>query len=84
MSDDSTNFLKQRLENIHDPFSNFIHAQATTSWFLLIATITALWWANSNYSSSYQNLVHISIGFNVGEYLLHTSLKYIINDGLSN
>ncbi|WP_434926299.1 Na+/H+ antiporter NhaA [Shewanella sp. HL-SH2] len=81
MTDDSKNALQRGLENIQDPFSSFIRAQATTSWFLLLATIIALWWANSEYYSSYQNLTHTSIGFFLGGYKLETSLNHIINDG---
>ncbi|WP_019529718.1 Na+/H+ antiporter NhaA [Dasania marina] len=82
MADDSKNTLRRGLENIHDPFSSFIRAQTTSSLFLLIATITALWWANSDYSSTYQNLIHTPIGFFMGEFELRASLKHIINDGL--
>jgi NhaA family Na+:H+ antiporter len=82
MTDDSNNVLQRGLENLQDPFSGFIRAQTTTSWFLLLATIVALWWANSDYSSVYQNLTHTSIGFFLGDFSLHTSLKHIINDGL--
>lgn len=82
MTHDSNNVLQRGLENIHDPFSSFIRAQTTTSWFLLLATIVALWWANSDYYSTYQNLTHTSIGFFLGDFELHASLKHIINDGL--
>ena len=82
MTDDSKNVLQRGLENIHDPFSNFIRAQTTSSLFLLVATIVALWWANSDYSSTYQNLTHTSIGFFLGDFKLQASLKHIINDGL--
>jgi NhaA family Na+:H+ antiporter len=82
MANDSKNVLQRGLENIHHPFSNFIRAQTTSSLFLLIATIVALWWANSAYSSTYQNLIHTPIGFYVGEFELRASLKHIINDGL--
>lgn len=82
MTNESNNVLQRGLENIHDPFSSFIRAQTTTSWFLLLATIVALWWANSDYYSTYQNLNHTSIGFFLGDFKLHASLKHIINDGL--
>ncbi|OIO66338.1 MAG: Na+/H+ antiporter NhaA [Zetaproteobacteria bacterium CG02_land_8_20_14_3_00_50_9] len=82
MANDARNLLQRGLENIHHPFSNFIHAQRTSSLFLLLATIVALWWANSAFSSTYQNLVHTPIGFYVGEFELQASLKHIINDGL--
>ncbi len=82
MASNPDNVLQQGLENIHKPFSRFIRAQKTTSWLLLLATLVALWWANSAYYSSYQSLTHISIGLFLGDYSLHASLKHIINDGL--
>jgi NhaA family Na+:H+ antiporter len=74
--------LQRGLEKIHVPFSNFIRAQTTSSVFLLIATITALWWANSAYSLFYQDLVNTPIGFFIGDFELRASFKHIINDGL--
>lgn len=82
MTNDSDNLLQRGLENVHDPFSSFIRAQTTTSWFLLLATVVALWWANSNYYSTYQNLTHTSVGFFLGNFELHAPLKHIINSGL--
>jgi len=82
MTDDSKNALQRGLENIQDPFSNFIRAQTTISWFLLLATVLALWWANSNYSSTYQDLTETPIGLFLGDFKLHASLKHVINDGL--
>lgn len=82
MTDDSKNVLKQGLENIQDPFSSFIRAQTTISWLLLLATVLALWWANSEYSSTYQNLIQTPIGFFLGDFKLQASLKHIVNDGL--
>ncbi|MDF1529542.1 MAG: Na+/H+ antiporter NhaA [Sedimenticola sp.] len=82
MTNDAKNVLQRGLENIHDPFSNFIRAQTTSSLFLLLSTIAALWWANSVYSSTYLNLVHTPIGIFWGDFELRASLKHIINDGL--
>jgi len=82
MTNDTKNGLQRSLETIHHPFSDFIHAQTTSSLFLLIATGVALWWANSDYSTTYLNLIHTPIGFFVGGFELHASLKHIINDGL--
>jgi len=82
MSDDTNNILQRGLNNIQSPFSNFIRAQTTSSLFLLVATIVALWWANSDYVSTYLNLVHTPVGFFVGDIELQASLKHIINDGL--
>jgi NhaA family Na+:H+ antiporter len=82
MTNDSKNIFQRGLENMHDPFSSFIRAQTTSSLLLLLSTIVALWWANSEYSSTYLNLVHTPIGFYLGDFELRTSLKHIINDGL--
>ena len=82
MTNDSKNVLQRGLENINDPFSSFIRAQTTSSLFLLLSTIVALWWANSVYSSTYVNLVHTPIGIFLGDFELRASLKHIINDGL--
>ncbi len=82
MTDGARNTLQRGLENMHDPFSRFIRAQTTSSLFLLLTTIVALWWANSVYSSTYLNLVHTPIGLFLGDSELRASLKHIINDGL--
>jgi NhaA family Na+:H+ antiporter len=82
MTTNSKTALQRGLERIQYPFSSFIRAQATISWLLLLATVLALWWANSDYYSTYQNLTHTPVGFFLGDFRLQTSLKYVINDGL--
>jgi NhaA family Na+:H+ antiporter len=82
MANESKNILQRSLEYMHEPFSSFIRAQTTSSLFLLLSTIVALWWANSIYSSTYLNLVHTPIGVFLGDFEFRASLKHIINDGL--
>ncbi|MBA6390673.1 Na+/H+ antiporter NhaA [Colwellia sp. BRX10-3] len=82
MTNDSKNALERGLNNIQPQFSSFIRAQTTSSLFLLLSTIVALWWANSIYSASYVNLVHTPIGLIFGDFEFKASLKHIINDGL--
>ena len=82
MSDDAENALQQGLENIQRPISSFIRAQSTISWFLLFTTVLALWWANSEYSATYQNLTETSIRLYLGDFNMQASIKHIINDGL--
>ncbi|MFT5636673.1 MAG: NhaA family Na+:H+ antiporter [Cognaticolwellia sp.] len=82
MINDSKNALERGLDNIQPQFSSFIRAQTTSSLFLLLSTIVALWWANSIYSASYVNLVHTPIGLIFGDFEFKASLKHIINDGL--
>lgn len=82
MTDDLKHVLQRGLENIQHPFSSFIRAQTTSSLFLLLATVVALWWANSDYATSYQNLIHTDIGLFMGDFQLYASFKHIMNDGL--
>jgi len=82
MTDESSNLLQHGLKNIKSLFTSFIRTQATASWFLLGATLLALWWANSEYASTYENMLDASIGFFLGDFKLHTSLKHLVNDGL--
>jgi NhaA family Na+:H+ antiporter len=82
MANEYKNILQRSLEYMHEPFSSFIRAQTTSSLFLLLSTIVALWWANSIYSSTYLNLVHTPIGVFLGDFEFRASLKHIINDGL--
>ena len=48
MSDNDKNVLERGLENIQPQLSSFIRAQTTSSLFLLMSTIVALWWAILN------------------------------------
>lgn len=81
-SNHANNVLQRGLENIKPPLSSFIRAQTTASFFLLVSTIVALWWANSIYAATYVNLVHTPIGLFFGDFEFKASLKHIINDGL--
>ncbi|TKB47437.1 Na+/H+ antiporter NhaA [Thalassotalea mangrovi] len=82
MQDNSPNPIEKHFKSIHYPVSQFIRAQTTASAMLLLATLVALWWANSGYASTYQHLVHKPIGIILGDTNLQASLKHVINDGL--
>lgn len=49
---------------------------------LLIATATALFWANSEYSESYDHMLHMRSSISFGGLTLTKSLHHLINDGL--
>lgn len=42
-ADGQRNLLDRVLERAREQFSNFAHAQATSSWFMLIAAVLALY-----------------------------------------
>ena len=50
--------------------------------FLVIGTIAALWMANSAYGDQYANLVHIHIGFALGNLHFDQSIQHFVNDAL--
>lgn len=63
-------------------FEDFAHSEATGSVLLLIATIIALLWANSQWAELYESILHAKIGIAVGNAVYTLSLHQIINDGL--
>lgn len=63
--------------------TRFINEQTIGGIILIIATIIALYWSNSSFYESYQNLWHnYKIGFVWGEINMIGSLHHWINDGL--
>ncbi len=63
-------------------FERFLHSQSSSSIVLILATLTAVIWANSPWADIYQKLSHLDIGtyFNGREY--HLSLDHWVKDGL--
>jgi len=62
--------------------ARFFKSEATGSILLLIATVTALTWANSPWSGSYFRLLDTKIGFSWGDSKFVLSWDHWINDGL--
>ena len=67
---------------IISPFQKFVKIESFSGILLLIATITALIWANSLYGESYQSLWQYKIGFTTENFELNKPLILWINDGL--
>ncbi|HEB70924.1 MAG TPA: Na+/H+ antiporter NhaA [Desulfobulbus sp.] len=63
-------------------FERFLHSQSSSSIVLILATLTAVIWANSPWADLYQKLSHLDIGtyFNGKQY--HLSLDHWVKDGL--
>ncbi len=63
-------------------FERFLHSQTSGSIVLILATLTAVLWANSPWSDYYIKLGHLDIGahFNGRQYQL--SLDHWVKDGL--
>jgi len=67
----------------HFGISNFINQETSGGILLILATIVALFWANSSYYSSYHHLWYeLKAGIAWGDFKLIGSLHHWINDGL--
>ena len=63
-------------------FERFFHSQTAGSIVLLLATITAVVWANSPWSDLYHTLSHLDIGTYFHGKQYHLTLDHWIKDGL--
>ena len=70
------------IEKLTYPIQEFLHKEASGGILLIIATITALVWANSPFADSYHHLWHNYLSVNLGNTSLNYSLHHWINDGL--
>lgn len=63
-------------------FERFLHSQSSGSIVLLLATITAVTWANSPWSDAYHSLSHLDIGTHFAGKQYHLTLDHWVKDGL--
>ncbi|MCP4766197.1 MAG: Na+/H+ antiporter NhaA [Gammaproteobacteria bacterium] len=63
-------------------FQRFLHSQVTGSLILIVATIIALIWANSQWGDFYYELSHTYVGVHFGDWQFSLSLSHWIKDGL--
>ncbi|MBP94130.1 MAG: Na+/H+ antiporter NhaA [Flavobacteriaceae bacterium] len=64
------------------PFQKFVKIESFSGLLLLLATLVALIWANSGYSSSYQQLWQYDVGIITQGFEFKKPLILWINDGL--
>ncbi len=64
------------------PFQRFIQIESLSGILLLVATVTALVWANSPWGDTYQAIWQYKIGFYSDKFELSKPLILWINDGL--
>ncbi len=66
------------------PIQEFIHTEISGSLVLIVATVTALIWANSLWGQSYIDLWHTHLKLSIGDdfFKLDKSLLHWVNDGL--
>ena len=61
---------------------SFFKKEASSSVLLLLASIAAVFLANSSFATIYHNFLHTEIALGLGEYQISKSLLHWINDGL--
>ncbi|HYI14674.1 MAG TPA: Na+/H+ antiporter NhaA [Thermomicrobiales bacterium] len=71
-----------RVLKVISPFQNFSHTEASGGILLFIATVAALIWANSAWSSEYFDFWHTEVTIQFGQFGMSMTLVHWINDGL--
>jgi NhaA family Na+:H+ antiporter len=72
----------QPIHRLVGPLARFMHIEAASGGVLLVATAIALILANSPLASGFLGFWKTSVGFEIGDFAMHHSLKHWINDGL--
>jgi len=70
------------IDRVVAPIARFFHVESAGGVVLLLATVAALALANSPVSEVFLSLWKTPVGFSVGAFEIHHSLKHWINDGL--
>ncbi|WP_455478627.1 Na+/H+ antiporter NhaA [Bartonella sp. B10] len=86
MSNSSSNRVPNRASRATNKalsaIERFLHIEALSGIILLLAAASALTFANSPYSSLYENFWHTPLGFNFGQFTLSWDLHFWVNDAL--
>jgi Na+/H+ antiporter NhaA len=68
--------------NLASPVRDFLGTETGGASVLLAATIVALLWANSPWSSSYQSFWTTTLGIRIGSHGISMDLRHWVNQGL--
>lgn len=61
---------------------SFLHLEAASGFVLLLFALIALVWANSPFSSSYFEMLHLTLSVSIGAFGFETTLLHIVNDAI--
>ena len=70
------------IDRVVDPIARFLHVESASGGVFLLATVAALMLANPPVSEDFLSWWKTPVGFSVGTFEMHHSLKHWINDGL--
>ncbi len=79
--DEAVTPLEVKVESATEPFLEFIQSQKSSSLFLLLCTILALFAANF-IPAQYFHVIETPVGLLLGEHTHALSAKHFVNDGL--
>lgn len=74
--------LEKAFDKVVTPFEEFIHDEAASGLLLMACALIALVIANTALLHSYEHILHLPVGFSIGEWGLEKTLHHWINDGL--
>jgi NhaA family Na+:H+ antiporter len=70
------------IDRVTEPFQRFFALEASSSLLLLLATMVALAWANSQWAASYEHLIHLPLVLAADELRFEISFGHLVNDAL--
>ncbi len=70
------------MERPFQPWQWFFSSEVSGSVLLLLASLSAVFWANSFLSENYHHLIHTDFALTLGHYDFSMSLLHWVNDGL--
>jgi Na+:H+ antiporter, NhaA family len=73
---------QEPIDRLTAPLRRFLHVQAASGLVLLIASVTALLLANSQFSTAYLAFWELSAEVALGEHAFRETIKHLINDAL--
>jgi len=73
---------EKAFERIRSPYEEFIHDETASGVILMVCTLAALFFANSDLHDAYGHLLHAEIEISVGTWEIRHTLHHWINDGL--
>ena len=73
---------RQQVPRVVSPLRDFLRTESASGVLLAIGAAAAMVWANSPWSSSYEDLWTTTVSLGFGNHSLHLLLRQWINEGL--
>ncbi|MCB0415988.1 MAG: Na+/H+ antiporter NhaA [Bdellovibrionales bacterium] len=70
------------VKTIVSPIERFLALETSGGILLVVCTVIAMFWANSQWAESYHDFIHFPLAIKIGDFVLEKSLHHWVNDGL--